>query len=428
MKVKKGLLLSLSFAGLAVVGLTMTQNVSGLIFNTDAATTTYTLTLDNAAANENSAMDIHNRGGYLKTSSGNVETEVFYSGFTPNTDPVEGQYWGTFADGGNFGNSSPMRGLKSVTPVYSGEGKLSVSFGFEEDNGTPVYVAQNREVLSGVSYAFHDQLPSYLKLVSTGETTIESITFTYNCQDTLSETPANYKLNWYLVGTGSFLDGGATWAPGSGPKFEYDAEQSTDTYYQYKITRTFAAGDVFKIAGSTWSDKSNTKGEWESTTDAAITVGDFAFDGNDGNIEVVTAGEYTIYWKVHTDGGYSAYCKGISEPVAVTRIYLKAPTWFYTNDAKTLNMHYWGGIETSWPGVALTELSTGIYYTDIAGADKITGCLFSRNNGGGIDAQTVDLTFTTDLTKNCYDMSSVAERWLSSGKIQASGEWITYSA
>lgn len=70
---------------------------------------------------------------------------------------------------------------------------------------------------------------------------------------------------------------------------------------------------------------------------------------------------------------------------ATTRVYCQAPEG-WTN----CYIHYWGGAETSWPGVTMNQDENGIWYFEVP--NEATGLLFHNNAG----AQTTDLTPPAD--------------------------------
>jgi hypothetical protein len=78
--------------------------------------------------------------------------------------------------------------------------------------------------------------------------------------------------------------------------------------------------------------------------------------------------------------------------------------YYNSNNWSTVKVHYWGGVQSSWPGVNMTDLGNGYWSFEVpAGA---TGMLF--NNGSG--SQTGDLKVPTD-SNNCY----------------AGGAWVPYT-
>ncbi len=117
---------------------------------------------------------------------------------------------------------------------------------------------------------------------------------------------------------------------------------------------------------------------WSAEIPAAAT-GVF-FSGNETQM-LVFPGDGQIY----TDGTWSVYGE---DGTGVHKIY-------FDNSIKnwaSVNIHYWGGSGTGWPGVPMTKLDGNIWYAEIPA--NATGAVF--NNGANNDEKTADLIIPGD--------------------------------
>lgn len=120
--------------------------------------------------------------------------------------------------------------------------------------------------------------------------------------------------SWYVVGSGSFLNGGAEWNVSGGINMWDNTANTLDTSAtgEYVATITFSAGDLFKVTnGTVWVQMNCLP-----NTNPVVQAGEISMvdDGNSGkNGKVNTAGAYTLYFKTYaganTQGtsGYSLW-------------------------------------------------------------------------------------------------------------------------
>lgn len=112
---------------------------------------------------------------------------------------------------------------------------------------------------------------------------------------------------WYIVGTGSFTEGGASWSVETGIPMSVNSAYTGDGNEYYATDVSFVSGDLWKLCnsdGSQWI-----KNGWE-TNQGGLKKGDMTLvdDGYKGyNVHVETTGLYDIYFKVYTNGNYNCY-------------------------------------------------------------------------------------------------------------------------
>ena len=112
----------------------------------------------------------------------------------------------------------------------------------------------------------------------------------------------NPDAEWFIVGTGSFVDG-AEWSPSGGFGMDINPEHPYSDEEHMAVGVHFEAGDIWKICnrdGSKWIESG-----WESQAGSAIANGDMKSVGNEfggSNIEVITSGYYDIYLKLYNAG------------------------------------------------------------------------------------------------------------------------------
>lgn len=121
------------------------------------------------------------------------------------------------------------------------------------------------------------------------------------------------------------------------------------------------------------------------------------------NSDIVASGNNYCVWT--TANGGSGGGGSIDIPVG------EEFTVYFDNSAKrwtTPHIHYWGGTESSWPGVAMTKVDGNVWsYTVPAGT---TGCLFNAGDG--------DATKTGDMTASAnhiYDANGDKGEYVSGG-------------
>ncbi len=124
---------------------------------------------------------------------------------------------------------------------------------------------------------------------------------------------------------------------------------------------------------------------------------------------------------------------GASAPIetnaASANIYFKDASW-WTTDMKTTYVYFWKSsdesVNNAWPGKAMTPPSSisgsgnNIYsasYDTSLGYDRV---IFSRANADGVDAQTEDLTLSSE---NLFTVNGTA-KWIGNGE-KATGSWGT---
>jgi len=164
---------------------------------------------------------------------------------------------------------------------------------------------------------------------------------------------------------------------------------TTVTVYWDNSTAKWATPTIHYWGGeeSTWPGVAMTKVEgdiWKYTCPAGTTGCLFnAGDGDATKTSDFTAIDGHIY---NQSGDQGEYKGGGDDPKPGTTV-----TVYWDNVTAqwaTPTIHYWGGEESTWPGVAMTKVEGDIWkYTCPAGT---TGCLFNAGDG--------DATKTSDFT------------------------------
>ena len=107
---------------------------------------------------------------------------------------------------------------------------------------------------------------------------------------------------WYIVGSGSFVNG-ATWNPSGGIGMTENLDHPYSDAEFMALSVSFTKGDIWKICKYDQSEWIQTG--WESQAGSAIATGDMKSvgDGYGGsNIEVNVTGTYDIYLKLYNSG------------------------------------------------------------------------------------------------------------------------------
>lgn len=69
--------------------------------------------------------------------------------------------------------------ISSITVVFTGD--LTIDYGWGGKDGTVNYLRTNHKLTSGVVFGFAAEMPNYIRIKATSETTITSITLNYRC-------------------------------------------------------------------------------------------------------------------------------------------------------------------------------------------------------------------------------------------------------
>lgn len=104
-----------------------------------------------------------------------------YSSFSVTEDS-----WGKLAAGGTLlnpytstSNSNAIGKISSISVVFTGD--LTIDYGWDGKDGTVNYLRSNHKLTSGKIFGFVAEMPNYIRIKATSDTTIASITLNYKC-------------------------------------------------------------------------------------------------------------------------------------------------------------------------------------------------------------------------------------------------------
>ena len=167
---------SILFATFVAIGATLSLSYSNNNYlKAQNEEQEYTLTLDSTTPLD---PDNPDSKSVIYTPRGTPLTFAF-SGYS-----TDDNNFGILAQNGYVGNETMISGLKSITPVFSGEGTIRlVWYWANPAEGQYTWIS------SGTTYSFNDGYPLFFVVYNTVETprVFESITLTYSCD--VNDTP-----------------------------------------------------------------------------------------------------------------------------------------------------------------------------------------------------------------------------------------------
>lgn len=179
MKKKKMLVLSsILFATFVAIGATLSLSYSNNNYlKAQNEEQEYTLTLDSTTPLD---PDNPNSKSVIYTPRGTPLTFVFRDYSTDDNN------FGILAQNGYVGNETMISGLKSITPIFSGEGTIRLVWSWADPADF-----NYTWISSGTTYFFNDSYPLFFMVYNTIETprVFESITLTYSCD--VNDTPVD---------------------------------------------------------------------------------------------------------------------------------------------------------------------------------------------------------------------------------------------
>ncbi len=179
MKRRNILLLGISLAGLCGIGLSSLGSLASNkpLIGINATDQTYKFLFD-----KSSNKPVKDGNGSLNVLSSLGNSFSFdYSSFLV----TEGS-WGKLAAGGTLlnpctstSNNNAIGKISSINVVFTGE--LTIDYGWDGKDGAVNYLRTNHKLTSGVVFGFAAEMPNYIRIKATSETTITSITLNYRC-------------------------------------------------------------------------------------------------------------------------------------------------------------------------------------------------------------------------------------------------------
>ncbi len=179
MKRRNILLLGISLAGLFGIRLSLLGSLASNkpLIGMNATDQTYKFLFD-----KSSNKPVKDGNGSLNVLSSLGNSFRFdYSSFLF----TEGS-WGKLATGGTLlnpytsaSNYNAIGKISSINVVFTGE--LTIDYGWDGKDGAVNYLRTNHKLTSGVVFGFAAEMPNYIRIRATSETTITSITLNYRC-------------------------------------------------------------------------------------------------------------------------------------------------------------------------------------------------------------------------------------------------------
>ena len=145
----------------------------------DAEESVYHFLLD--ANNNKLTVDIASKDAKsVFTTSKNKLTAVY------SKASVKDGYWCSLSDGGYFYINGLLHGLKKITVVYEGEGKLMVHGGADKEQLSCAYpdvvLSHFEDIASGTAYSFENGMGTF-ELKASGAVDVKSVDVEYSCID-----------------------------------------------------------------------------------------------------------------------------------------------------------------------------------------------------------------------------------------------------
>ena len=179
MKRRNILLLGISLAGLFGIGLSTLVSLSPSkpLIGMNATDQKFSFLFD-----KSSNKPVKDGNGSLNVLSSLGNSFRFdYSSFSVTEDS-----WGKLAAGGTLlnpytstSNSNAIGKISSISVVFTGD--LTIDYGWDGKDGTVNYLRSNHKLTSGKIFGFAAEMPNYIRIKATSDTTIASITLNYKC-------------------------------------------------------------------------------------------------------------------------------------------------------------------------------------------------------------------------------------------------------
>lgn len=385
MKRRNILLLGISLAGLFGVGLSTLVSISPNkpLIGMNAADQKFSFLFG-----KSSNKPVKDGSGSMNVLSQLGNSFIFnYSSFSVTEDG-----WGKLAAGGTLlnpyistSNNNAIGKISSINVVFTGD--LTIDYGWDGKDGTVNYLRTNHKLTSGNLFGFAAEMPNYIRIKATSETTITSITLNYNCgtntdfneafqiKDAKSlnlfnalvragQTNLNARLvNDIDFGNGTFSGiGTAT----NRYKGTFDGNGKTISNITIKnATKEGGAGLFNYVEGATISnlniDNITVNSDTSYTNSSAALVG-IVYDGNINNINVTSG---TIYGKRNT-GSIAGCIYDAGDKTTISNVKNSA------NIIATADLGV-GGLVGTNESPAIVEISNSINDGDVTSDNNYVG-------------------------------------------------------
>lgn len=318
MKRRNILLLGISLAGLFGVGLSTLVSLSPNkpLIGMNAADQKFSFLF-----NKSSNKPVKDGSGTINVLSSLGNSFRFdYSSFSVTEDG-----WGKLAAGGTLlnpytstSNNNAIGNISSINVVFTGD--LTIDYGWDGKDGTVNYLRNNHKLTSEKIFGFAAEMPNYIRIKATSETTITSIALNYKCgtntdfnevfqitsMQTLRDFAALTKsgqtnLNARLVNDIDFKNGTFTGIGNVNNHYKGTFDGNGKTISNIKIKNTTIGAGLFNyVEGANISNLNigniTVNSDTTCTNSSAALVG-IVYGGNINNIHVTSG---TIYGKRNT--------------------------------------------------------------------------------------------------------------------------------
>lgn len=321
------MLLGFSLAGLFGIGLSSLGSLASNkpLIGMNASEQTYKFLFDKSS----NKPVIDGNGSLNVLSSLGNSFRFDYSSFLVS----EGN-WGKLAANGTLLNpytsttyNNAIGNISSIKVVFTGD--LTINYGWGGKDGTVNYLRTNHKLTSGVVFGFAAEMPNYIRIKATSETTITSITLNYRCGtnnnfneafqitsvQTLKDFAALTKsgqtnLNARLVNDIDFRDETFTGIGNVNNHYKGTFDGNGKTVFNIKIVNKAEGAGLFNyVEGATISnlniDNIRVNSETSNTNCSAALVG-YCYGANINNINIVSG---TLYGKGNTGSIIGYVCK-----------------------------------------------------------------------------------------------------------------------
>ena len=327
MKRRNILLLGFSLAGLFGIGLSSLGSLASNkpLIGMNATEQTYKFLFDKSS----NKPVIDGNGSLNVLSSLGNSFKFDYSSFLVS----EGN-WGKLAANGTLLNpytsttyKNAIGNISSITVVFTGD--LTIDYGWGGKDGTVNYLRTNHKLTSGIVFGFAAEMPNYIRIKATSETTITSITLNYRCgtnnnfneafQITSVQTLKDFasltksgqtNLNARLVNDIDFKDETFTGIGNVNNHYKGTFDGNGKTVSNIKIVNKAEGAGLFNyVEGATISnlniDNIRVNSETSNTNCSAALVG-YCYGANINNINIASG---TLYGKGNTGSIIGYVCK-----------------------------------------------------------------------------------------------------------------------
>ena len=220
-----------------------------------AADTSYTLTI-------NKGISLTDGVGQIRTTQGE-ELDFAASGYTYSSNNV-----GTLTTNGEIHNVEKINGIKSIS-ITLNSGSLSLYYGYYGSSSIIYHSEAKGTVTTSATYDLTSVLPTHFKVVANSETVINTISITYSCSPSVTNSNVRLRIANTEVGDGgSISNSNYLWINtdilNKGTWNNYRMSKDANGYYYDFSNVTVQSGYTFSLF---ISDETESLTEWSYPSD-----------------------------------------------------------------------------------------------------------------------------------------------------------------